>query len=964
MNTHPIIEELKAAGLRATYTCSTNGGEWHSGCPFCREETGDAGKDRLILWPVKGNFLCRRGHKGSIANVLAKQAGIGLRDAQRRLGLPETALRRAMPQREIVESRERWQAKVEDIVRTREKQLASAECRTQRDYLQARGLRPATIRAARIGGCMETRYYDREAFGLVPEADPESGKPRMVCVPEGILIPYRNEDGACLKLQSRCHDDRYGRYRVLPGSQRASMVLLPEGDLRAAVVVESALDCVLCHQEVPEDFAFVALGSTAYGPDATARALFRQVEHLLIATDSDEAGADAFDDIRSDFPSAARLIVPRELGKDIGEGFLAGINIRDWCENGIELAAALANGSARRKRGKPRPAATTKSPEPTSTAEIVIPPFHHEVQFTLVESDEKAARIVHEVRRAKMVAVDIETMPLPEYKDDEDAGLDPRRSRPRLLQAVGGNDVYLFDLNHVAISTLAPLFDGPWVAHNAVFELCILLEAELTPHTPSCTMLMDNALFNRRASLEQLALEHLDYKLDKSQQTSDWSRKKLTHAQLRYAALDVETARLLWNKLRKDVQRRERKRLVELMHGAQMAVALMQLNGIGFDGAAHRKLLALWKKKHKAAATKLVRVYGLENPNSNEKVAELLETHATEAQLAQWPRTDSGKQLSTAADNLVAFADIPLVADYLEYCEWSTRLKSHGDTLAKLVHPETGRLHASFLIGAAYTGRMSAARPNVQGLPREREFRSLFMPEPGHVLVRADYNQMQLRIAGILSGDAKLLAAFESEHDVHKLTAARVLGKKVEELAPGDREKAKAIGFGMMFGMGAERLRSYARSDYGVSMTAAEAERIRDRFFEAYPDLRRWQQEQVREAKCSGCSSTPMGRVRNFTREQRKETYTVAMNNPVQGGEAEVMLAALGRLWKPLEPLDAYLVNCVHDEILCECPAENAEEVARTLRECMEAAMRDVFPTASLTKLVDVGVGPNWADAK
>ena len=252
----------------------------------------------------------------------------------------------------------------------------------------------------------------------------------------------------------------------------------------------------------------------------------------------------------------------------------------------------------------------------------------------------------------------------------------------------------------------------------------------------------------------------------------------------------------------------------------------------------------------------------------------------------------------------------------------------------------------------------------MQGLPKEPEFRALFVPEPGNVFVRADYNQMQLRIAGLLSGDAKLLSAFESEHDVHRLTAARVLGKKVEELEEGDRDKAKAIGFGILFGMGAKGLKTYARSNYGVSMSEEEAGRIRERFLEAYPDLRRWQQEQVRTVQRTGCSTTPMGRVRNFTREEKEQTYTVAMNTPVQAGEAEVMLAALGRLPKPLEPLDAHLVNCVHDEILCECPADNATEVASVLRECMEAAMRDVFPTASLTKLVDVGIGPNWADAK
>jgi DNA polymerase-1 len=389
----------------------------------------------------------------------------------------------------------------------------------------------------------------------------------------------------------------------------------------------------------------------------------------------------------------------------------------------------------------------------------------------------------------------------------------------------------------------------------------------------------------------------------------------------------------------------------------------MQLNGIGIDAASHRTLMRMWRKNRKAAVAALAEMGGPENLNSCQQVAAFFEAHAKKARLASWPRTKGG-QLSTAADNLAAYADIPAVTAYLEYCKWNDRLKSHGESLAKFVHPETGRLHPGFMIAAALTGRMSASRPNVQGLPREPEFRALFVPEPGHVFVRADYNQMQLRIAGLLSGDATLLAAFESEHDVHRLTAARVLGKKVEELDEGDRGKAKAIGFGILFGMGPKGLQSYARSSYGVAMSEDEAGRIRERFLEAYPDLQRWQQEQVRKAQQTGCSTTPMGRVRNFTREDREQTYTVSMNTPVQGAEAEVMLAALGRLPKALEPLDAHPVNVIHDEILCECPAEKADEVAVALRGCMEDAMRDVFPSASLTKLIDIGIGPNWADAK
>jgi DNA polymerase-1 len=179
-----------------------------------------------------------------------------------------------------------------------------------------------------------------------------------------------------------------------------------------------------------------------------------------------------------------------------------------------------------------------------------------------------------------------------------------------------------------------------------------------------------------------------------------------------------------------------------------------------------------------------------------------------------------------------------------------------------------------------------------------------------------------------------------------------------------ERSLAKAIGFGILFGMGARGLRSYAMSSYGVSISEGEAERIRERFFETYPDVRRWQLEQVEEAQRTGCSSTPMGRVRNFTREDKDDFHTAAMNTPIQGAEGEVMLAALAHLSEALPPLDALLVNCVHDELLVECPEENAGRVEAALRGCMERGMNDVFPNATLKGLVEVGYGPSWGAAK
>jgi DNA polymerase-1 len=232
------------------------------------------------------------------------------------------------------------------------------------------------------------------------------------------------------------------------------------------------------------------------------------------------------------------------------------------------------------------------------------------------------------------------------------------------------------------------------------------------------------------------------------------------------------------------------------------------------------------------------------------------------------------------------------------------------------------------------------------------------------VLVRADYNQMQLRVAAILSGDARLLDAYERGLDVHRLTAASVLAKRPGDVTPEERSLAKAIAFGILFGIGPKALRGYALNKYGVRISVGEAAQVRNRFFETYPDVRRWQLAQAEEAQRTCCSVTPMGRVRNFAREDKDDFHTAAMNTPIQGGEGEVILAALALLPEALDPLDGLLVNCVHDEVLVECPESTATGVEAVLVDCMKRGMQHVFPAASLKGLVEVGHGPTWADAK
>jgi DNA polymerase-1 len=232
------------------------------------------------------------------------------------------------------------------------------------------------------------------------------------------------------------------------------------------------------------------------------------------------------------------------------------------------------------------------------------------------------------------------------------------------------------------------------------------------------------------------------------------------------------------------------------------------------------------------------------------------------------------------------------------------------------------------------------------------------------VLVVADYSQMELRVAAQVARDPAMLRAYSRGEDLHKKTASAMTGVPVERVTPEQRSMAKAANFGMLFGMGPTGLAQYAASNYGVTMTAQQAARARAAFFASYPRLRQWQRATAQLAARTLKVTTPGGRVRDFRREKRGYRYTEALNTPIQGGAAEVLLATLGRLPGLLAGLDARLVNVVHDEIVLEVSEHDASEAKARLEEAMRGGMLEIFPDATTTGLVEANIAANWGDAK
>jgi DNA polymerase-1 len=248
--------------------------------------------------------------------------------------------------------------------------------------------------------------------------------------------------------------------------------------------------------------------------------------------------------------------------------------------------------------------------------------------------------------------------------------------------------------------------------------------------------------------------------------------------------------------------------------------------------------------------------------------------------------------------------------------------------------------------------------PNLQNIPRSGLLRSYIRVPEGHVLVIADYSQIELRIAAKISGDTEMLTAYAEGRDIHMLTAQNLTGRK--EVSRDDRKLAKAVNFGLLYGMGAKGLRSYALRSYGIEMSLEEATLYRRRFFEAYPGLKRWHEREWRAWLRSGTET----RTLSGRRRMDVEKLTDRLNAPVQGTGADGLKLALALLWERRDECPgAVPVLVCHDEIVVECDAELAGEAKAWLEKAMMEGMSAVMnskSTAPVLVQADTRIARSW----
>ena len=311
----------------------------------------------------------------------------------------------------------------------------------------------------------------------------------------------------------------------------------------------------------------------------------------------------------------------------------------------------------------------------------------------------------------------------------------------------------------------------------------------------------------------------------------------------------------------------------------------------------------------------------------------------------------AGHPVDSTDDDALAAINHPLAQLLRQYREAKKKVTTYGQDWLKHVAPD-GRVYPSWKqLGASSSGRMSCREPNMQQLPRG-PYRQCVVAPPGRVLVKADYSQIELRAAAKITGDKALLEAYQRGEDLHTLTARKVLG--VTEVTKQHRQLAKALNFGLLYGMGAARFRDYAQSQYGLTLTEDEAQRYRDAFFDAYPGLRAWHQRVGRTGKKPVDTRTLAGR-----RRLQVVRFTEKLNTPVQGTGADGLKQALALLSERRDQCPgAFPVLVVHDEIVIECDEGQADAAAAWLKSAMIDGMAPLLDPVPVE--VEVKVARSW----
>lgn len=603
----------------------------------------------------------------------------------------------------------------------------------------------------------------------------------------------------------------------------------------------------------------------------------------------------------------------------------------------------------------------------------------HAVHVEIVDTPEKLTNLVKALADIRELAFDTETT----SRDQMEARL------VGLSLAAEADHGYYIPVGHDAQAgeqlsweevrkALRPIMTDPAVSkigHNIKYDYVILDRHGLKTSPMGFDTMLAEWMINpdsRNLGLKKLAWVRLNREMKSIEDLIGKGKSQVTMAQvpIRDAALYAVDDAVMTYQLKGILEKElEKNQAVDIYNNLEIplipVLAQMEENGIGLNCDFLRQMSVQLERELAALEEEIFDRVGEEiNLNSPQQLSEALFSRLELPPPDRTRRTKSG-YYSTAADVLEELSkEYEVPRQVLEYRELSKLKSTYVDTLVEQVHPRTGRVHTSYNQAGTVTGRVASSEPNLQNIPIRtevgRQVRKAFIAREGWKLIAVDYSQIELRVVAHMAQDQAMISAFQAGQDIHAATAAAIYDIDLEEVSKDQRRHAKAINFGLIYGM----------SPYGLTqttdLTLAEAEDFVEAYFKRFPGVKKYLDGLRRQARDAGYVETMMGRRRYFPQlstasnsNVRRREEREAINAPIQGTAADIMKKAMIEVARDLdrEELQANILLQVHDELVLEAPRAEVPRTIQVVQETMEGVATLDVPLAT-----EARVGVNWGE--
>ncbi|CRG95633.1 plastid replication-repair enzyme, putative [Plasmodium gallinaceum] len=571
-----------------------------------------------------------------------------------------------------------------------------------------------------------------------------------------------------------------------------------------------------------------------------------------------------------------------------------------------------------------------------------------ESRFFLINDKNYNEKINYIYKNIKYCGLDIET-----------TGLEVFDEKIRLIQiSVENYPVLIYDMfdinNQNIFKGLKEILENKNIVkiiQNGKFDSKFLLhnnfKIENIFDTYIASKLLDKNKNTYGFKLNNIVEKYLNVSLDKQQQNSVWNHSLLNNNQLFYAARDSSCLLKLYKKLKREIKRENLDIVNDIENKCILPICDMELNGIMVD-----------LEKLNKSTNEILNELNIEKNNLKEKLKDEDINVNSQQQVLKALQKNNVRDYSnnlienTSDSNLKNFMNHEEVAILRNYRRLYKLYSAFYLKLPLHINKNTKKIHTTFNQLKTFSGRFSSEKPNLQQIPRQKNIREIFIPNENNIFIIADFKQIELKIAAEITNDEVMIKAYNNNIDLHTLTASIITKKSINDVNKEDRHIAKAINFGLLYGMNYVNLKNYANTYYNLNMNLDQCLYFYNSFFDHYKGIYRWH-NQIKQKKSLEYS----------TLSNRKVifpyfSFTKALNYPVQGTCADILKLSLVELYKNLKKINGKIVLCVHDEIIIEAEKKHQEEALKILVESMENSAS--FFLKKVKCEVSVQIAENW----